>query len=522
MRRSACFNLTMSDAQKTYNRLTAELKEIALLGSVAGVLGWDEQVMMPAKGAQLRAGQSGLMARLHHERFISPQVGRMLGELENSNLMADPHADAVVNIRHTRRSYDRAATLSASLVEQITQTGVHCQQAWVEARKKSDYAIFKPWLDKMLELKRQEAKCYLSAGSDRADRPRTLYDALLEGFEPGERADNLRRVFAELRAELVPLIEKVAGTAKPNSAEVLHRRFPLHEQEQLAREAAAKIGFDFEAGRLDVSAHPFCSGIGPGDVRLTTRFRENSFPDAFFGVLHETGHGLYHQGLPVEHYGTPRGAPISLGIHESQSRMWENLVGRGRAFWRYFWPKAQERFGPVLAGVSMDQWLAAIHQIRPSLIRVEADEATYNLHIILRFELEQALLNDDLPTADLPAEWNARMKRDLGVDVPDDARGCLQDIHWSGGMIGYFPTYTMGNLYAAQFFEQAQKDLDNLDESFARGDFTPLRNWLREKIHSQGMRFSASELVRDVTGRELSAEPLMKHLREVATMGGAG
>lgn len=509
----------MSDFQRTYDRLVAELREIALLGSVASVLGWDEQVLLPDKARPLRAGQSGLIARLHHERFTSPRIGQMLAELESSGLMADPHGQFAVNVRQTRRSYDRAITLPAALVEQMTATEVHCQQAWVEARKKSDYGHFKPWLEKMLDLKRQEAQCYLSAAGHQPDRPTTLYDALLEGFEPGERADNLRRIFTELRLELVSLIEQVAGRAKSDSDPIPHRHFPRDQQEQFAREAAAKIGFDFEAGRLDVSAHPFCSGIGPGDVRLTTRYREDSFADAFFGVLHEAGHGLYHQGLPPEHFGTPCGAPVSLGIHESQSRMWENLVGRGRSFWRYFWPKAQERFGPALAGVSMDQWLIAIHRIQPSLIRVEADEATYNLHIILRFELEQALLHGDLPADDLPGEWNRRMKQDLGVDVPDDARGCLQDIHWSGGAIGYFPTYTLGNLYAAQFFEQARKDLGGLDEAFSHGDFTPLRNWLREKIHGQGKRFSARELARTITGRDLNAGPLMRHLRQVARIG---
>ncbi|MCC6423929.1 MAG: carboxypeptidase M32 [Phycisphaerales bacterium] len=511
----------MSNTQKTYDRLVTELKEIGLLGSVGGVLGWDEQVLLPDKGRELRAGQSGLIARLHHERFTSPLIGQMLAELESSGLLADPHGDVAVNVRQTRRSYDRATTLPAELVERMSRTEVHCQQAWVEARKKSDYGHFKPWLEKMLALKREEAQCYLSAGGDQSDRPTTLYDALLEGFEPGERAENLRRVFAELRAELVPLIEEIAGRGKSDSAEVLHRRFARDQQEQFAREAAAKIGFDFEAGRLDVSAHPFCSGIGPGDVRLTTRYREDSFTDAFFGVLHEAGHGLYHQGLPAEHFGTPCGSPVSLGIHESQSRMWENLVGRGRAFWNYFWPKAQERFGAALAGVSMDQWMGAIHRVEPSLIRVEADEATYNLHIILRFELEQALLHGDLSVDDLPGEWNRRMKQDLGVDVPDDARGCLQDIHWSGGMIGYFPTYTLGNLYAAQFFEQAKMDLSDLEGHFSRGDFVPLREWLREKIHSQGKRYSARELAQKITGQDLSAAPLMRHLREVAQIGGA-
>jgi len=512
----------MSDARQTYERLVTELREIALLGSVAGVLGWDERVNLPAKGGELRAGQLGLMARLHHERFTAPHIGQMLAEVEASDLMsADPHGDVPVNVRQTRRNYDRATTLPASLVEQISQTEVLCQQAWVAARQKSEYALFKPWLVKMLELKRQEAQCYLSVGGKVGDRPQTPYDALLEGFEPGERADNLRRVFAELRAELVPLIEQMSQRGNTGSAQVLHRHFPRPEQEKLARAAGAQIGFDFEAGRLDVSTHPFCSGIGPGDVRLTTRYRENSFTDAFFGVLHEAGHGLYQQGLPAEYFGTPCGEPASRGIHESKSRMGENRVGGGRAFWRYFWSKTQEVFGPALAGVSMDQWLAAVNQIRPSLIRVEADEATYNLHIILRFELEQSLLSGDLTVDDLPGEWNGRMKRDLGVGVPDDAHGCLQDIHWSGGAIGYFPTYTLGNLYAAQFFEQAKRDIRDLEEAFARGDFSPLLKWLREKIHRQGKRYSARQLVRNITGRELSAQPLMNHLRDVAAIGGA-
>lgn len=509
----------MGDIQKTYEALVAELKEIALLGSVAGVLGWDEQVMLPAGGRELRAGQLGLLARLRHERFTSPRIGQMLAELESGNLSADPHGDVSVNVRQTRRDYDRAMTLPASLVEQISRAEVHCQQAWVEARKKSDYAIFKPCLSNMLDLKREEAHCYLTAPGDEANRPATLYDALLEEFEPQERAENLRRVFADLRAQLVRLIEQIGDHAKADPADVLHRHFPRHQQEKLARMAAARIGFDFEAGRLDVSAHPFCTGIGPGDVRLTTRYREDSFGDAFFGVLHEAGHGLYNQGLPAEHFGTPCGRAASLGIHESQSRMWENLVGRGRAFWVYFWPMVQHEFTTALAGVTMDRWLAGVNRIRPSLIRVEADEVTYNLHIILRFELEQALLSGDLHVDDLPAQWNERMEKDLGVKVPDDARGCLQDIHWSGGMIGYFPTYTLGNLYAAQFYEQAGQELGDLDEAFIRGDFSSLRNWLREKIHVQGRRYSARELVKKITGRELSAQPLMKHLRKVADIG---
>src|SRR5207245_878680 len=250
--------------------------------------------------------------------------------------------------------------------------------------------------------------------------------------------------------------------------------------------------------------------------RMTTRYDENYFGDAFFGVLHEMGHGLYNQGLEGEHWGTPRGESISLGIHESQSRMWENLVGRSAAFWRFYFPKAKETFSDTLRDVSEEQWVFAINDVRPSLIRTESDEATYNLHILLRFELEQAMLSGDLSVADIPGAWNEKMRKYLGMTPPDDAKGCLQDVHWSGGAIGYFPTYTLGNLYAAQFFEQARKDLGDMDAQFARGDFAPLLGWLRKNIHSEGKRFTARQLVKRITGQELSAEPLLRHLRSKA------
>jgi carboxypeptidase Taq len=324
-------------------------------------------------------------------------------------------------------------------------------------------------------------------------------------------------VFAALRGPLVELIGRITSSGRKAPVEILERKFPAAIQEKLSREAAGKIGFDFEAGRLDVSVHPFCSGLGPGDCRMTTRYDENYFGDAFFGVLHETGHGLYNQGLEGEHWGTPRGESISLGIHESQSRMWENLVGRSAAFWRFYFPKAKAAFGETLADVSEEQWVFAVNDVRPSLIRTESDEATYNLHILLRFELEQAMLSGDLSVADIPGAWNEKMKKYLGLTPPDDSKGCLQDVHWSGGAIGYFPTYTLGNLYAAQFFQQARKDLGDLDGQFARGEFSSLLSWLRENIHRHGRRYSARELVKKVTGRDLSWEPLMEHLKEKAS-----
>lgn len=500
----------MTGAQKSYDALVTRLKELALLGSVSALLGWDERTQLPPKGAEFRAEQSSLLARLRHERLTSPEIGQWLAAVEGSELVMDPGGDAAVNVRETRRSYDRATKLPTSLVEEMTRTEVLAQHAWVDARKKSDYAAFEPWLKKTLDLKRQQADCYgYPAGG-------TRYDALLEDFEPGETGANLTRVFAELRGALVPLVGAIVGSGRKAPVEILERKYPAAQQEKLAREAAAAVGFDFEGGRLDVSVHPFSTGIAPGDTRITTRYDENYFGDAFFGSLHEAGHAMYSQGLPKEHFGTPRGDDISLGIHESQSRMWENLVGRSRPFWEHFLPQAKALFPDVLKDVTLDQWHWAVNDVRPSLIRTEADEATYNLHVMLRFELEQAMLSGDLPTADVPAAWNAKMKDYLGITPPDDARGCLQDIHWSGGAIGYFPTYTLGNLYAAQLFEQAGQEVPGLEAGFARGEFAPLLSWLRERIHSQGKKQRAPDLVKRITGKPLSAEPLLRHLRTKA------
>ena len=492
--------------QAAYDALLTELRGVALLNSVNGVLGWDERTQMPAKGAEHRASQSALLAKLAHERFTSPRVGELLGTVEGSPLVTDPESDAGVNVRETRRAYDRATKLPTPLVEELTRAAVMGQQAWGEAREKNDYPAFRPWLEKLLGLKRQEAACVGYASGN-------PYDALLDEFEPGMTAAEVTATFEQLRGPLVELVGRIVGSGRRAPLEILERRYPAAGQEKLARAAAAAVGFDFEAGRLDVSLHPFCTGLGPGDTRMTTRYDEQYFGDAFFGVLHETGHALYDQGLDPAHFGTPRGDATSLGIHESQSRMWENLVGRSRSFWRFFLPKAREAFGETLADVDEDRWHHAVNDVRPSLIRTEADEATYNLHVLLRFELEGSMLTGDLSPADVPGAWNERVRKYLGLTPPDDARGCLQDIHWSGGAFGYFPTYTLGNLYAAQFFEQARADLGDLDAQFARGEFAPLLGWLRTNIHTHGKRFTAAQLAQRVTGKPLGAEPLLRHLR---------
>lgn len=496
-----------------YEELATTLREIALLGSSASLLHWDEQTKMPPKGGQLRADQVSYLARLCHERFTSPRIGELLAALEESgDLQADADSDAAVNVRETRRSYDRAVKLPARLVEELSRTTVLGQQAWADARRKSHFASFQPWLGKIVDLKREEAQALMSNGGP-GSRSGNPYDALLDEYERGETAESIRTLFAGLRQPLVELVERVKSSSRRPPVDLLKRHFPAPAQEILAREASAAVGFDYEAGRLDTSVHPFCSGIGPGDTRMTTRYDEHFFPDAFFGTLHETGHGLYDQGLPGDHFGTPLSEAVSLGIHESQSRLWENLVGRSRAFWKWFLPRTREVFPQAMEGVTEEAWVAAINSVQPSLIRVEADEVTYNLHILLRFELEEAMLRGELLPADLPGAWNERMEKYLGITPPDDARGCLQDIHWSGGGIGYFPTYTLGNLYSAQLFEGARRDLGNLDEQIARGEFAPLLGWLREHIHRHGKRYAPRELVRRATGSEPTSEPLLRHLR---------
>jgi carboxypeptidase Taq len=496
-------------SQSTYDALIQSLREIALLRSVAELLGWDERTQLPSAGAEHRSNQFSLLARMVHEQFTSPRIGELLSAVEGTDLMRDPESDAAVNVRETRRSYDRSRKLPSSLVEEMAKTEVMSQHAWGEAKKESNYPKFQPWLEKWLKLKNEEARCV-----GFKDHP---YNALLDPFEPDETVANLTNVFESLRGPLVELIGKISASSKQAPVHVLERKYPCDLQEKISRQAAADVGFDFNAGRLDVSLHPFCCGIGPGDTRMTTRHDENYFGDTFFSVLHETGHGLYDQGLPAAHFGTPLSEAISLGIHESQSRMWENLVGRSRAFWKHYFPKTKALFSQTMADITEDQWVFAINDIRPTFIRVESDEATYNLHILLRFELEQAMITGDLAPADVPAAWTERMKKYLGITPPDDARGCLQDIHWAGGAIGYFPTYTLGNLYAAQFFEQARADLGDLDAMFARGEFRPLLDWLRKNIHRHGKRYTASQLVKKVTGKPLSAEPLLRHLRKKAS-----
>lgn len=496
----------MARYDELYAELTQRVREAELLASCGSLLSWDEQTYMPPKGSEHRANQVGLLAGMTHERRTHPRVGEILAELEQLGPHGDPLAPMNVNIREVRRSYARATKLPKALVEELSRTTSLGQQAWITARKDNEFAVFLPWLEKLVQLKREEASA-IGYGSG------VPYDALLDEYEPEMTTAEVAAIFAPLRQELVQLVAAIQESPVRPNVELLERHYPVGAQQVLADAAARAIGFDFDRGRIDESAHPFCSGIGPGDTRLTTRYLDHYFPSAFFGVLHEAGHGIYDQGLPEAEFGLGMGQAVSLGIHESQSRLWENFVGRSRAFWTYFFPAAQEGFSKTLAGVSLDEFYAAINNVRPSFIRVEADEATYNLHIMLRFELEQELIAGTLPPAELPTVWNNRFQQYFGITPTKDSEGCLQDIHWSAGLFGYFPTYALGNMYAAHLFEAANRDLDDLPGQITRGVFRPLKAWLNEHVHAHGKRYSARQLVEVVTGQKPSSTPLLRHLR---------
>jgi carboxypeptidase Taq len=487
--------------------LIALVREASLLESTASILGWDQETMMPPRGIALRSRQLAQLARMAHAAFTDPRVGDAIAACEaDAEITADPLSVDAVNVREIRRAYDRATRLPASLVEELARTTSMAQHEWAEARRDNDFARFRPWLESIVRLVRQKANCYgVPHGGE-------LWDALADEYEPGATAAAVSAVFGPLRVRLQALVGELDSAPRKPSDRFNEFPLPIPQQEKLNRFIAETLGFDFTRGRLDRSTHPFCGGSHCNDVRLTTRYKESCVNDALGSTMHEAGHGMYEQGLLEAHVGTPMGRSVSLGIHEGQSRMWENQVGRSRVFWSWLAPRLPEFFGDAVRGFSLEELYEAANIVEPGFIRVEADEATYNLHVMIRFEIERALIGGELEPAAIPSVWNVKYREYLGLVVPDDRRGCLQDIHWSMGSIGYFPTYTLGNLYAAQFFEAARREMPELDASFAAGRFDPLLTWLNRKIHQQGMRHPAATLCELVTGAPLSPEPLMRHL----------
>ncbi len=498
--------MTTITRPKHYDDLIGYLRDTATFESVIALAEWDQETYMPSGAAGARAAQLSLLAGMYHERATSEALGSLIAACEDDgDLTGD--AETAAELREIRRSFDRKTKLPGDLVREAARTGSQAQQAWKQAREHNDFPAFEPWLAKMVDIARRKAACYGTPDGGEA------YDALLDEYEPGARASEIEAVFTPLGERLSAFIMDITDNGTPPSDAPLNVSVSESAQHAFGLEVLGAMGFDLNAGRLDTTAHPFCSGFAPGDTRLTTRYRDERFSDALYGTMHEGGHGLYEQGLPKrDRHGSPLAESISLGIHESQSRMWENLVGRSREFWTWAKPIADAHFGGALEAFSVEDMTNAVNTAKPSLIRVEADEATYNLHVMLRFELERALLRGDLEAADVPGAWNARFKELFGIDVPDDTRGCLQDVHWSFGLIGYFPTYTLGNLYAAQFWETILDEVPDLESKMERGAFGDLLAWLREKIHAPGKRYRAGELCEMVTGEPLSAEPLMRHL----------
>jgi carboxypeptidase Taq len=495
------------DAHAAYDELIRRSREESLLASCSELLSWDEQTYLPRGGTEHRGNQMALLAGLHHEKATDPRIGELLDVLEASDLVRDPESPVAVNVRERRRTYRRLTKLPRALVEELARVTSIAQQEWVAARKDSDFSRFRPWLETIVARKREVAECLRDGNGG------PLYDALLDEYEPGAKSQEIARLFEALRRDLVPLVAAIAGSpTRPNVA-LLHREYPLDRQRIFGEAIAAAVGFDFERGRLDIAAHPFCTGIGPGDCRITTRYDAHDFGDALFSILHEVGHALYEQGLDPEHHGTPMGESVSLGVHESQSRLWENAVGRSRPFWQHFFPLARRVFREALHDVKLDDFLFAVNHVAPSLIRVQADEVTYNLHVLARFELEQALISGDLAVGDVPGAWTEKYERYLNITPKNDAEGCLQDIHWSAGLLGYFPTYTLGNLFAAQLFAKVNEELGDLSAAIARGDFSGLLDWLRAKIHRQGQRYPAATLIARATGAPLDHRPLIDALR---------
>jgi carboxypeptidase Taq len=498
----------MPAAFAPYSKLRKRAREIAWVSGAGEMLTWDLETYMPPKALGFRAEQLAHLGGYTHRLFTARKVGDWLSACEQGGFA--PDSDEAANLREWRRLYDRATRLPARLVEEFERTRAHAREAWKEARQQSDFQLFKPHLEKLVALSRRKADCWGFAESP--------YDALAEGYEPGIRASQLRTLFAELR----PAIAAVLGPALERSAatppDLLHGNYPLAAQQAFNQRVAEAIGFDFTAGRIDTTTHPFCATLGPGDCRLTTRYNEHDFTRSLYGILHEAGHGLYEQGLPAEHYGTPLGTAASLGVHESQSRLWENHVGRSPAFWQHWHPVACEHF-PELKRFTPAQLAAVANRVSPSFIRTEADQLTYHLHIFLRFDLELRLMEGQLPVADVPAYWNEEFEKLLGLKVTRDADGCLQDIHWSIGDFGYFPTYTLGSLNAAQLVHRAAADYPALESELARAQYGTLLSWLREKVHRLGQRYRPQELIQHATGEPTRAAYYLDYVRRLLVAG---
>ena len=488
-----------------FEELRTRLGEIIDLGAAAAVLGWDQQVYMPPGGAEARAMQLSTLTKTTHDWFVSDEIGQLLEDLESELAGADYDSFEASMVRVTRRLYDRERKLPSELVAELSKATALAHQAWQEAREASDFAQFQPHLEKILALTIQKAEAW--GYEDR------VYDALLEGFEPGMKTAQVEALFGEVKEGLVPLVKAIAERQDAVDDSLFRQEFDVDKQWDFGIEVVKALGFDFEHGRQDKTAHPFTTSFSPSDVRLTTRLFPDMFKSALFASIHEAGHGMYEQGFDRNFDRTPLSDSASLGVHESQSRMWENIVGRSRGFWTHWLPRLKEYFPRQLEGIGVEAFYQAINRVQPSLIRVEADEVTYNLHIMVRFEIENLMVEGKVKAAELPELWDAKMEEYLGIRPPNVSDGVLQDVHWSSGYIGYFPTYSLGNLLAAQFYNQAVSEEPGIPAQIEQGEFGTLFDWMREKIHKPGNKYTPSELVEQVTGGPIRTEPFLAYVR---------
>jgi carboxypeptidase Taq len=484
-------------------QLKERLAEVMDLYKVVRLLSWDQQTMMPPAGTGHRADQMATVQQLAHERFIDPDVGRLLDELQPLEESLDPDSDDASLIRVARRDYEKAVNVPASLRAEMTRAAAEARPVWVKAKAESDFVSFLPSLERIVELKLEYVDCVADGAAER-------YDVLLDDYESQTTTAEVRTLFEELKPPLVELIAELRERDVDDS--FLYGDFPPDRQRELAVEVIDLFGHRPDSWRIDPTEHPFASGPGRDDIRITTNYHPDSL-ESLFSTMHEYGHGLYSHQLPQHLERLPIGQACSLGIHESQSRLWENLVGRSLPFWRHFYPRVQATYPELLADVDLDRFYAGVHKVKPDLIRIQADEVTYGMHVMLRFELEQDIVDGRVELRDLPQRWNEKMWDYLGVEVPDDAHGVLQDVHWSGGSIGYFSTYLIGTVASVQIWQAAGRDLPELSEQVGRGEFAPLREWLGEHVHELGRKYSPQETLRRATGSPIAAQPYLDYLR---------
>ncbi len=494
----------MKKALEQLKKIDAEVKT---LRGVQASLDWDQHVYMPERGVHDRSEQSALLASIVHAKDTNPEIGNLLDKLgatdENPLGSEELGDDDRRLVRAIYREFKQSTRLPGELVEKIARTTSVAQSVWADARRKSDFALFRPHLEQIVDFELEVA--------DRLGYEDHPYDALLDQYEPDMTSADVAKVFRELREGLVPLVRKIASARQVDGG-VLGKHFPAAGQEAFGRKVLEAMSFDMTRGRLDTSVHPFTTSLGGDDVRLTTRYDENYFPTALFGTIHEGGHGLYELGFNREYHGSRLADAASLGIHESMSRFWENVVGRGRQFWHHFFPVFKAQFPEQLSGVDLETFYRAVNLVEPSLIRVEADEVTYSLHIILRFELERMLIGKELKVADLPEAWREQSQDLLGIVPNNDANGVLQDIHWSGGAIGYFPTYALGNVYGLQFVSRLKQDMPDMENRIRNGELAPVKAWLDEHIHGPRRSRTPKELCNEITGDPMSARYFIEYL----------